>query len=192
MLSYVFSIQGFVLSLQGLVLAFLFGAVLAYFTNISPKTLYRIPYLFMFACAFLGYVLLSYAINLVLFRLNGALPPAFMALFAAVAPFLFGYLTMYLSVSRARDGFGKKGAAWLLVIPLLNLGLFIVTLDDNPEDREEKKISRNPLGTPTFMNGATGIIVATLIFALSFIAGMMLITYPSLDQMPALLDHETR
>ena len=138
MLSYVFSIQGFVLSLQGLVLAFLFGAVLAYFTNISPKTLYRIPYLFMFACAFLGYVLLSYAINLVLFRLNGALPPVFMALFAAVAPFLFGYLTMYLSVSRARDGFGKKGAAWLLVIPLLNLGLFIVTLDDNPEDREEK------------------------------------------------------
>lgn len=144
MLSYIFSIKGFVLSLDGLLLAFLFGAVIAYFTNISLKTLYRIPYMFMLAFAFLSYVLLTYAINLLVFRLIGTLPLAFLVLLAAVPPFLFGYIAMYLSVSRARDGFGKKGAAWLLVIPLLNLGLFIVTLDDDPEDKEEKPITRNP------------------------------------------------
>lgn len=183
MLSYIFSIQGFVLSNLGLIIAFLIGAILAYITNINLKTLYRIPYFFMFACAFLGYVVLSYLLNLFLFRLNGMLPIPAMALIAAVAPFLFGYVAMYLSVSRARDGFGKKVAAWLLIIPLLNLGLFIVTLDDDPEDKE-KPINRNPLGTPTFMNGAVGIVSATIIFALSFIIGMMVITYPSLDVVP--------
>ncbi|MBI0163834.1 hypothetical protein H3V17_09290 [Bartonella sp. M0283] len=192
MLSYIFSIKGFVLSLDGLLLAFLFGAVLAYFTNISLKTLYRIPYMFMLAVAFLGYVLLTYAINLLVFRLIGTLPLAFLVLLAAVPPFLFGYIAMYLSVSRARDGFGKKGAAWLLIIPLLNLGLFIVTLDDDPEDKEEKPINRNPIGTPAFMNGATGVIVATIIFTLSFTGGMMLVTYPSIIQIPELLYMGTR
>ena len=192
MLSYIFSIKGFVLSLDGLLLSFLIGAVLAYFTNISLKTLYRIPYMFMLVVAFLGYVLLTYAINLLVFRLIGTLPLAFLVLLAAVPPFLFGYIAMYLSVSRARDGFGKKGAAWLLVIPLLNLGLFIVTLDDDPEDKEEKAINRNPIGTPAFMNGATGVIVATIIFTLSFTGGMMLVTYPSIIKIPELLYMGTR
>lgn len=183
MLSYIFSIQGFVLSNIGLILAFLIGAIIAYFTNISVKTLYRIPYFYMFSCAFLGYVLLSYLINLSLYKLNGMLPITAMTLFAAVSPFLFGYVAMYLSVSRARDGFGKKVAAWLLIIPLLNLGLFIVTLDDDPED-DEKPINRNPLTTPAFMNGAVGVVSATIIFALSFIIGMMVITYPSLNIVP--------
>lgn len=180
MLNYIFSIRGFFLSLEGLLLAFFLGALIAYFSNRSLKTLYRIPYLFMFALSYLVYIFLSYTVNMALLNVNGALSPAITVLIAAIPPFLFGYVAMYLSVSRARDGFGQKFAAWLLIVPLFNLGLFIVTLDDDPNDNE-KAITRNPISTPRFMNGAVGVIVATIVFALSFTVGMMTVTYPSLE-----------
>lgn len=42
------------------------------------------------------------------------------------------------------------------------------------------------------MNGATGVIVATIIFTLSFTGGMMLVTYPSIIKIPELLYMGTR
>ncbi|WP_297322588.1 hypothetical protein [uncultured Bartonella sp.] len=180
MLSYIFAIRGFFLPLEGLLLAFFIGALLAYFSNRSLKTLYRIPYLFMFSLIFLVYIFMSYTVNVALLNINGTVAPTVIRLIAAIPPFLFGYAAMYLSVLRARDGFANKFSAWLLIVPLFNLGLFIVTLDDDPNDNE-KAIQRDPLSTPRFMNGAAGVIVATIIFALSFTFGMMSVTYPTVD-----------
>lgn len=183
MLNYIFAIRGFALSIEGVLLAFFLGVLIAYLTNRSSKTLYRVPYMFMFALCYLGYVILSYLVNMALLKTNGSLSPFIMVLTAALPPFLLGYILMYLSVSRAYDGFGKKYVAWLLIVPLFNLGLFIVTLDDDPDD-QEKPILRNPVSTPSIMNGTIGVIIATAIFAASFITGMMTITYPNQDQIP--------
>lgn len=180
MLDYIFAIRSPILPVGTWLLSLFIGLVLGYFLMFGRKTLYRIPYLFLFGTLYFLYMLLSWLVTYLAITTNMILlPPLVILALLSLPSFLLGFFYMVLAVMRARDGFGSKRAAWLSIVPLLNLGLFIVTLDDDKND-PEPPIARDPIWTAKFMNGAVGIVLGTIIAFLAFCIGMQILTLPAM------------
>lgn len=92
-------------------------------------------------------------------QIINAQQPLFTAIIVAIPLLFWIFVSMYLAVFRARDAFGRKSAAFLILIPVLSLMLMAFGVENNYQE----EIIRDPISTPQFMNGWIGFIVTIII-----------------------------
>ncbi len=146
------------------VFALILGAILGYYMNKSHKTLSRIPFLVLFSVNLYVFSMLDFSTSLFLI-ITKAPATFFIAAVGAIPAFIWMFVSMYLSVYRARDAFGQKSAACLLLIPIVQLMLVFFRVGNNYQG----EIVREPIETPKYMNGFIGFILTIIFLTFSFI-----------------------
>ena len=97
-----------------------------------------------------------------------------------------GFLSAEISLARARDAFGSSGAAFLAIIPLVNL----VLLFKSSEDKEFEP----PREVPMLLSGGVGVTIGIVLWIVSSAVGRwtereidkLVATEPSIEQSIAL------
>ena len=144
-----------------LFLSCILGAILGYVMNRSHKTLERVPFFFLYTVNCFVFYVLEYKADLLLQIIN-VQQPLFTAIIVAIPLFFWVFVSMYLAVFRARDAFGQKSAAFLILIPVLSLMLMTFRVENNYQG----EIIRDAIPTPQFMNGWIGFILTIIIMFL--------------------------